>query len=84
MHALTEQNYLQVILPTLALIRFAVHDENGKLLGQRVIPLESLQCGYRYISLRSVSGQPLDPAALFCNILLKSYVPDGMSGECFA
>lgn len=68
--------FRKVVLPNLALIRFAVHDENGKLLGQRVIPLEALQCGYRYITLRSASGQMLNPASLFVNIVLKSYVPD--------
>lgn len=71
--------FRKVILPNLALMRFAVHDENGKLLGQRVIPLDALQCGYRHISLRSASGQTLAPASLFCNIVLKSYVPDGLS-----
>ncbi|XP_039259634.2 1-phosphatidylinositol 4,5-bisphosphate phosphodiesterase beta-4-like [Styela clava] len=68
--------FRKVVLPTLALIRFAVHDESGKLIGQRVIPLEALQCGYRYIALRSAGGQMLDPASLFVNIVLKSYVPD--------
>ncbi|KAF8789782.1 1-phosphatidylinositol 4 like protein [Argiope bruennichi] len=37
-------NYMpQVVLPDLAVLRIAVYDENGKMLGQRILPLDGLQ-----------------------------------------
>lgn len=35
----------QVVLPELAVLRIAVYDENNKLLGQRILPLDGLQAG---------------------------------------
>jgi len=37
--------YFQVVLPELALLRFAVVDDNDKLIAQRVVPLDGLQSG---------------------------------------
>lgn len=54
-----------------------VYDENGKLLGQRILPLDGLQAGYRHISLRTDANFPMSLPMLFCNIELKIYVPDG-------
>lgn len=54
-----------------------VYDENGKLLGQRILPLDGLQAGYRHISLRTEANFPMSLPMLFCNIELKIYVPDG-------
>ncbi|GAB6030959.1 hypothetical protein CHUAL_007783 [Chamberlinius hualienensis] len=70
--------FRKVVLPDLAVIRIGVYDENGKLLGQRVLPLDGLQAGYRHISLRSEGNFPLSLAMLFVNIELKIYVPDGL------
>ncbi|PZC71067.1 hypothetical protein B5X24_HaOG214161, partial [Helicoverpa armigera] len=61
----------------LAVLRFGVYDENGKLLGQRILPLDGLQAGYRHISLRTEANFPMSLPMLFCNIELKIYVPDG-------
>lgn len=36
---------MQVVLPDLAVIRIAVYDENGKMLGQRILPMDGLQAG---------------------------------------
>jgi hypothetical protein len=33
----------QVVLPELAVLRFAVYDDNNKMLGQRILPFEDLQ-----------------------------------------
>lgn len=71
---------LQVVLPDLAVLRFGVYDENGKLLGQRILPLDGLQAGYRHISLRTEANFPMSLPMLFCNIELKIYVPDGFEG----
>uniref|UniRef100_A0A8C8YSW2 1-phosphatidylinositol 4,5-bisphosphate phosphodiesterase n=1 Tax=Prolemur simus TaxID=1328070 RepID=A0A8C8YSW2_PROSS len=68
---------LQVILPDLAVLRIAVYDDNNKLIGQRILPLDGLQAGYRHISLRNEGNKPLSLPTIFCNIVLKTYVPDG-------
>jgi len=38
---------LQVVLPDLAVIRIAVYEDTGKLIGQRILPLEGLQSGQK-------------------------------------
>jgi phosphatidylinositol phospholipase C beta len=63
----------------LACLRIAVFEETGKLIGQRVLPLDGLQAGYRHISLRTEGNFPLSLPTLFCHIVLKTYVPDGLS-----
>uniref|UniRef100_A0A8C1UA62 Phosphoinositide phospholipase C n=1 Tax=Cyprinus carpio TaxID=7962 RepID=A0A8C1UA62_CYPCA len=70
-----------VILPDLAVLRIAVYDDNNKLIGQRILPLDGLQAGYRHISLRNEGNKPLSLPTVFCNIVLKTYVPDGFGGE---
>ena len=35
----------QVVLPELAVLRVAVFEETGKLIGQRILPLDGLQAG---------------------------------------
>uniref|UniRef100_A0A7N8WZP6 Phosphoinositide phospholipase C n=1 Tax=Mastacembelus armatus TaxID=205130 RepID=A0A7N8WZP6_9TELE len=66
-----------VILPDLAVLRIAVYDDNNKLIGQRILPLDGLQAGYRHISLRNEGNKPLSLPTIFCQIILKTYVPDG-------
>ncbi|KAK2707657.1 hypothetical protein QYM36_015373, partial [Artemia franciscana] len=70
--------FRKVVLPDLAVLRFGVYDENGKLLGQRILPLDGLQAGYRHISLRTEANFPMSLPMLFCNVELKIYVPDGL------
>jgi len=36
---------VQVVLPDLAVFRIAVYEETGKLIGQRILPLDGLQAG---------------------------------------
>ncbi|CAG9764936.1 unnamed protein product [Ceutorhynchus assimilis] len=69
--------FRKVVLPDLAVLRFGVYDENSRLLGQRILPLDGLQAGYRHISLRTEANFPMSLPMLFCNIELKIYVPDG-------
>nr|CFW94238.1 Eka-phospholipase C 1 protein [Euperipatoides kanangrensis] len=69
--------FRKVVLPDLAVLRFGVYDESGKLLGQRILPLDGLQAGYRHIQLRTEGNFPLSLPTLFCCIILKTYVPDG-------
>lgn len=79
----THESYhsLQVILPDLAVLRIAVYDDNNRLIGQRILPLDGLQAGYRHISLRNEGNKPLSLPTIFCNIVLKTYVPDGFGGK---
>ncbi|CAF0707706.1 unnamed protein product [Brachionus calyciflorus] len=70
--------FRKIILPDLACIRIGVFEETGKLIGQRVLPLDGLQAGYRHISLRTEGNFPLSLPTLFCHIVLKTYVPDGL------
>ncbi|VDN07064.1 unnamed protein product [Thelazia callipaeda] len=72
--------FRKVVLPELALLRFAVYDENGKQLGQRILPLDGLQAGYRHITLRTESNIPMTLPCLFVHIVIKTYVPDELSG----
>lgn len=68
--------FKKVVLPELAMLRFAVYSEKGKLLGQRILPLDGLQAGYRHISLRTEANFPMLLPMLFCYIELKIYVPE--------
>ncbi|CAF1225722.1 unnamed protein product [Rotaria sordida] len=71
--------FRKIVLPDLAILRIAVYEETGKLIGQRVLPLDGLQAGYRHISLRTEGNFPLSLPTIFCQIILKSYVPDGLT-----
>ena len=46
--------------------------------GQRILPFEHLQSGYRHISLRTEGNFPMTLPMLFCKIELKVYIPDGL------
>lgn len=70
--------FRKIILPDLACLRIGVYEEAGKLIGQRVLPLDGLQAGYRHISLRTEGNFPLSLPTLFCHIVLKTYVPEGL------
>lgn len=70
--------FRKVVLPDLAVLRIGVYDESGKMLGQRILPLDGLQAGYRHISLRTEGNFPMSLPMLFCLFDLKIYVPDGL------
>ncbi|XP_046874198.1 1-phosphatidylinositol 4,5-bisphosphate phosphodiesterase beta-2 isoform X2 [Hypomesus transpacificus] len=65
----------KVLLPDMAHLRIVVHEENGKFLGHRIIPIEVLQSGFQHICLRSESNMPLSLPALFVYIEVKDYIP---------
>eukprot|EP00094_Tigriopus_californicus_P012882 TCALIF_12455-PA protein Name:"Similar to PLCB4 1-phosphatidylinositol 4,5-bisphosphate phosphodiesterase beta-4 (Homo sapiens)" AED:0.17 eAED:0.17 QI:0/0.75/0.82/0.94/1/1/17/384/960 len=71
--------FRKVVLPELAVLRFGVYDDNGKMLGQRILPFEDLQAGYRHIALRTEGNFPMSLPMLFCNIELKVYIPEGLN-----
>lgn len=69
----------QVVLPELASLRIAAYEESGRLIGHRVLPVVGLCPGYRHVALRTECGQPLPLASLFLHVIVKDYVPDGLS-----
>lgn len=71
--------FKKVVLPELASVRIAAYEENGKFLGHRVLPVIGLCPGYRHLTLRNELGQPIPLATLFLCIVVKDYVPDGLS-----
>ncbi|XP_039284190.1 1-phosphatidylinositol 4,5-bisphosphate phosphodiesterase classes I and II isoform X2 [Nilaparvata lugens] len=71
--------FKKVVLPELACIRLAAYEEGGKLIGHRVLPVTGLCPGYRHVGLRTECGQPLPLATLFLLVVVKDYVPDGLS-----
>ncbi|XP_015596066.1 1-phosphatidylinositol 4,5-bisphosphate phosphodiesterase classes I and II isoform X2 [Cephus cinctus] len=71
--------FKKVVLPELASIRIAAYEESGRLIGHRVLPVVGLCPGYRHVALRTECGQPLPLACLFLHVIVKDYVPDGLS-----
>ncbi|XP_054653370.1 1-phosphatidylinositol 4,5-bisphosphate phosphodiesterase beta-2 isoform X2 [Dunckerocampus dactyliophorus] len=65
----------KILLPEMASLRMVVHDENGKFIGHRIIPLDAIQSGFHHICLRSESNMPLTLPALFVYIEVKDYIP---------
>ena len=64
------------------MIRFAVLDESNQLIGQRFLPIEFLNAGYRHIVLRDQWNQPLGLPTLFVHIVSAVYVPKEALGKC--
>ncbi|XP_072396815.1 1-phosphatidylinositol 4,5-bisphosphate phosphodiesterase classes I and II isoform X2 [Diabrotica undecimpunctata] len=71
--------FKKVVLPELASIRIVAYEESGKFIGHRILPVVGLCPGYRHVNLRTEIGQPLPLATLFLEIVVKDYVPDGLS-----
>ncbi|XP_069691797.1 1-phosphatidylinositol 4,5-bisphosphate phosphodiesterase classes I and II isoform X2 [Periplaneta americana] len=71
--------FKKVVLPELASIRLTAYEESGRFIGHRVLPVVGLCPGYRHVTLRTESGQPLPLATLFLLVVVKDYVPDGLS-----
>ncbi|XP_038071364.1 1-phosphatidylinositol 4,5-bisphosphate phosphodiesterase beta-1-like isoform X3 [Patiria miniata] len=71
--------FKKVIMPELAMLRIAVFEDNGKMVGHRILPVESLRPGYRHLFLCNESNQPLMLPTLFLNIKVRDYVPERMT-----
>uniref|UniRef100_A0A1A7YH78 Phosphoinositide phospholipase C n=1 Tax=Iconisemion striatum TaxID=60296 RepID=A0A1A7YH78_9TELE len=65
----------KILLPEMAALRMVVHEENGKFVGHRIIPVDAIQSGFHHICLRSESNMPLTLPALFVFIEVKDYIP---------
>ncbi|KAJ8387478.1 hypothetical protein AAFF_G00157160 [Aldrovandia affinis] len=66
----------KVVLPTLASLRVAVFEENGKFLGHRILPVSAIRPGYHYISLKNELNQPLMLASLLVYTEVQDYIPN--------
>lgn len=67
------------MLPELASVRITAYEEGGKMIGHRILPVIGLCPGFRHLTLRNELGQPLLLTTLFLCIVVKDYVPDGLS-----
>nr|XP_020470239.1 1-phosphatidylinositol 4,5-bisphosphate phosphodiesterase beta-2 isoform X2 [Monopterus albus] len=65
----------KILLPEMASLRMVVNEENGKFVGHRIIPVDSIQSGFHHICLRTESNMPLTLPALFVYIEVKDYIP---------
>ncbi|XP_069116132.1 1-phosphatidylinositol 4,5-bisphosphate phosphodiesterase beta-1-like isoform X3 [Argopecten irradians] len=66
----------KVVLPNLAVIRIIAFDENNKMLGHRILPVQGLRPGYRHLPLRNECNLPLLLPSLFVYINVMDYVSD--------
>ncbi|KAM9424194.1 1-phosphatidylinositol 4,5-bisphosphate phosphodiesterase beta-3 [Pholidichthys leucotaenia] len=66
----------KVILPTLASLRIAVFEENGKFIGHRILPVSAVRPGYHYINLKNELNQPLLLPSLLVYIEAQDYIPN--------
>ena len=72
--------YFQVVLPELALLRFAVVDDNDKLIAQRVVPLDGLQSG-QFLCLECAREiitegvRKINDEVLTCIEILLTFIP---------
>ncbi|XP_060774347.1 1-phosphatidylinositol 4,5-bisphosphate phosphodiesterase beta-3 isoform X2 [Neoarius graeffei] len=68
--------FIKVVLPTLASLRVAVFEENGKFIGHRILPVLALRPGYHYINLRNELNQPLMLPSLLVYTEVQDYIPN--------
>ena len=41
--------FRKIVLPDLAVLRIGVYEDSGKLIGQRILPLDGLQAGKYFV-----------------------------------
>uniref|UniRef100_A0A8B9JYS8 Phosphoinositide phospholipase C n=1 Tax=Astyanax mexicanus TaxID=7994 RepID=A0A8B9JYS8_ASTMX len=73
--------FSKVVLPTLASLRVALFEENGKFIGHRILPVVALRPGYHYINLKNDLNQPLLLASLLVYTEVMDYIPDEHQGK---
>lgn len=66
----------KVVLPTLASLRIAVFEENGKFIGHRILPVSALRPGYHYINMKNELNQPLLLSSLLVYTEAQDYIPN--------
>uniref|UniRef100_A0AAX7USK1 Phosphoinositide phospholipase C n=1 Tax=Astatotilapia calliptera TaxID=8154 RepID=A0AAX7USK1_ASTCA len=71
----------KVVLPTLASLRIAVFEENGKFIGHRILPVSAIRPGYHYINLKNELNQPLMLPSLLVYTEAQDYIPNEHQGN---
>ncbi|XP_037532121.1 1-phosphatidylinositol 4,5-bisphosphate phosphodiesterase beta-3 [Nematolebias whitei] len=66
----------KVVLPSLASLRIAVMEDNGKFIGHRILPVSAIRPGYRYVNLKNELNQPLMLASLLVYTEVMDYIPN--------
>ncbi|XP_061769725.1 1-phosphatidylinositol 4,5-bisphosphate phosphodiesterase beta-3 isoform X2 [Nerophis ophidion] len=66
----------KVVLPSLASLRIAVFEENGKFIGHRILPVSAIRPGYHYINLKNELNQPLLLPSLLVYTEAQDYIPN--------
>ena len=66
----------------MAILRFAVYDDDHELVGIRLLPLNAIRLGFRHVGLRDKHNIPLPLETLFVQINVENWVPDEMDGVC--
>ncbi|XP_056156127.1 1-phosphatidylinositol 4,5-bisphosphate phosphodiesterase beta-3 [Lampris incognitus] len=66
----------KIVLPTLASLRIAVFEENGKFIGHRILPVSVIRPGYHYINLKNELNQPLLLPSLLVYTEAQDYIPN--------
>ncbi|XP_068163943.1 1-phosphatidylinositol 4,5-bisphosphate phosphodiesterase beta-3 [Antennarius striatus] len=66
----------KIVLPTLASLRIAVFEENGKFIGHRILPVSAVRPGYHYINLKNELNQPLLLPSLLVYTEAQDYIPN--------
>ena len=66
----------------MAILRFAVYDDDRELVGTRWLPLNAIRPGFRHVGLRDKHNVPLPLETLFVQIKVEDWVPDEMEGVC--
>ncbi|XP_034020054.1 1-phosphatidylinositol 4,5-bisphosphate phosphodiesterase beta-3 [Thalassophryne amazonica] len=66
----------KIVLPTLASLRIAVFEENGKFIGHRILPVSAIRPGYHYINLKNELNQPLLLSSLLVYTEAQDFIPN--------
>lgn len=64
---------LQVVLPTLASLRIAVFEENGKFIGHRILPVSAIRPGeytHTHTPINTLSSCNQSPPLMYCTALM--------------
>lgn len=71
--------FKKIVYPNMASLRISVYDDSNKLIGHRVLKVENIENGYRFVKLRNESYQPLSLSTLFVHVITTDYVPSTFS-----
>ena len=74
--------FSRIICEDLALLRLSVVDDSNNLIAHKVLPVSTLQTGFRHIFLRDKYNHPIPLASIFVHVNIDDYVSPDM--VCYA